>query len=409
MNATCNLDTRKITRPLPLRLVREVRGRALRRFVFGAGMGNLAALRKFRRRKKRGVFFPPIVFVSVTQRCNLSCRGCWATGAENPADIEPALLDQIVRESGAQGCRFFGILGGEPLLLPWLPDFFAAHASAYFQMFTNGRFLDEAVARKLAAAGNVSPLISVEGIGDSYATRRGDGGMYAAALDAIECCRKAGLVLGVATSVSASNFKDTVNPAFIDEMIARGAHYVWYYIYRPSGPNPGFDEALTDGQVRELRGFLVEQRRRVRSGVIIDTYWDQDGKALCPTATGISVHIAATGDVEPCPPVQCSDCRVSAQEDMAKTIGGSAMLKAFLTDIPRLSGGCVLMDNPQGLAAFAAHYGATDSSGRNRFFEELAQRPICTCHNHSGAPIPEPSWMYRLAKKTLFFGFGAYG
>ncbi|MCL1920598.1 MAG: radical SAM protein [Kiritimatiellaeota bacterium] len=406
---TSDLDMRRTARPLPLRLMREVRSNALRRFVFGAGVGNLLALRKFKRRKKHGKIFPPIVFVSATQRCNLSCRGCWATGAANPADISADLLDKIVRESRTQGCRFFGILGGEPLLLPWLPDFFAAHRNSYFQLFTNGRFLDDAVAQRLAAAGNVSPLISVEGVGPSYLARRDDSGMYAAALGAIECCRKAGLVQGVATSVSVSNFKDTVSPAFIDEMLARGAHYVWYYIYRPSGPNPGFEDILTDGHVRDLRRFLVEQRRRVRSGVIIDTYWDERGNALCPTAAGINVHIAATGDIEPCPPVQCSDCCVTMHGDTVAAVEGSAMLRAFQAEVPTVTDGCVLMDHPQALLRFAARHNAKDSSGRGSFFDELSQRPVCNCHNHSGDPIPEPTWMYRLAKKTLFFGFGAYG
>ncbi|MCL2103881.1 MAG: radical SAM protein [Kiritimatiellaeota bacterium] len=406
---TSAVDLRKVRRPLPLRLLREVRPRALRRFVFGAGMGNMLAFRAFRRRRKRGKIFPPVIFVSVTQRCNLSCKGCWATGVDTPVDMAPELLDKIVRASRTQGSRFVGILGGEPLLLPWLSDFFAAHPSSYFQLFTNGRFLDDAVAQKLSASANVSPVISIEGVGDSYVARRGDNEMSAAALGAMACCRNAGLVFGVATSVSASNFKDTVNAAFIDGMVARGAHYVWYYIYRPSGPNPGFEETLSDGQVRELRRFLVEQRRRVRSAAIIDTYWDQDGHACCPTAAGVSVHIAATGDVEPCPPLQCADCRVTPQSDTVATIEGSAMLKAFQSEMPKLTNGCVLMDHPQAFAAFAARHGATDSSGRNRFFDELAQRPVCGCHNHSGPPLPEPSWMYRLAKKTLFFGFGAYG
>ena len=406
---TSAVNLRKVRRPLPLRLLREVRGRALMRFIFGAGVGNLLAFRAFRRRRKRGRIFPPIVFASVTQRCNLRCKGCWATGAPDPVDMTPALLDKIVRESRTQGCRFFGILGGEPLLLPWLPDFFAAHRESYFQLYTNGRFLDDAVAQKLAAAGNVSPLISVEGVGDSYAARRGDGGMYAAALGAMDSCRRAGLVLGVATSVSASNFADTVRAAFIDEMVARGAHYVWYYIYRPSGPNPGFEEALNDDQVRELRRFLIAQRRRVRSAVIIDTYWDEDGRPCCPTAAGVSVHISAAGDVEPCPPLQCADCRVTPQADTVAAVEGSALLRAFQAEMPKLTNGCVLMDHPEAFAAFAARHGARDSSGRGTFFDELAQRPACGCHNHSGPPLPEPSWMYRLAKRTLFFGFGAYG
>ncbi len=383
--------------------------RLLWKFTVGAGLGNLLAIQRFERRKKAGCVFPPIVFVSVTQRCNLSCGGCWATGVERPVDMERALLEKIVREGAAQGCRFFGILGGEPLLVPWLLDFFDAHPSLYFQLFTNGRFLDDAVARRLRAAGNVSPLISVEGVDASYAARRGDGEMYGAALAALDCCRRHGLVTGVATSVSASNFSDVVQPAFVDGAARRGAHYVWYYIYRPSGPRPGFEEALDDGRVRELRRFLLEQRRRCQNVVIIDAYWDHEGRALCPAATGISHHISATGDVEPCPPVQCSDCRLGPADDIAARIERSPLLAAFRAEVPTWTRGCALMDHPAELAALASRCGAHDSSGRGRFFDELKARPPLGCHNHGGAPMPETTWAYRFAKKYWFFGFGAYG
>lgn len=389
--------------------MREVPPRLLFRFLLKAGLGNLLAIRRFEKRKRKGACFPPFVFVSVTQRCNLSCEGCWATGVDQPVDMDRALLDKIVSESAEQGCRFFGILGGEPLLVPWLPGFFDEHPSQYFQLFTNGRYLDNAVARRLRSAGNVSPLISVEGVGASYAARRGDNDMYAAALEAIACCRRQGLVTGVATSVSVANFSDVVTASFIDEMVSRGAHYVWYYIYRPSGPRPGFGEALSDSQVRDLRGFLLEQRKRCRAAVLIDAYWDHEGRALCPAATGISHHINARGEVEPCPPVQCSDCRLGISDDVALRIEGSSWLAAFRTQVPRWTRGCVLMDHPRELAELAVRCGAADSSGRGRFFEELARRPVLGCHNHEGAPMPETSWAYRYAKKHWFFGFGAYG
>jgi MoaA/NifB/PqqE/SkfB family radical SAM enzyme len=395
--------------PLPLRLLREIPPRLLWNFAVGAGLGNLLAIRRFERRKQRGVVFPPFVFVSATQRCNLVCKGCWATGVERPADMAPELLHTIVAESAAQGCRFFGILGGEPLLLPWLADFFDAHRGSYFQLFTNGQLLDETVAKRLRAAGNVSPLVSIEGGRDAYAARRGSGRAYGTALAALEHCRKQGLMTGVATSVSVSTYADVVTPAFIDEMVSRGAHYVWFYIYRPSGPEPCFEEALSDAQVRSLRRFLLEQRQRCKAVVIIDAYWDHEGNALCPAATGLSHHISALGDVEPCPPVQCADTRLSCGSAVAGAIEGSPLLKAFRAEVPGLTRGCVLMDHPKELAAMAARCGAYDSSGRSRFFEELAGRPVCGCHNHSGAPMPETSWAYRFAKRHCFFGFGAYG
>jgi MoaA/NifB/PqqE/SkfB family radical SAM enzyme len=394
---------------LPIRLMREVKPRVLWQFVIGAGMNNMLAFKKFKQRLNKGLRFPPIVFISVTQRCNLSCKGCWATGVEKPQDMNPALLDKIIRDCATQGVRFFGLLGGEPLLLPWLPAFMRQHPKAYFQLFTNGRFLTAELAQKLAEAGNVTPLISVEGVGASYQARRGQNDMYASALDALDHCSKAGLVTGVATSVSTSNFKDTACPEFIDEMVARGAHYVWYYIYRPSGPNPGFEEALTDQQVRDLRAFILEQRKRVTSAVIIDAYWDEEGRARCPAATGINLHINTTGDVEPCPPLQCSDCHIKVTDNLVSKVEQSALFRIFQSSVPQLTTGCVLMDHPKEFATMAAQCKAVDSSGRGRFFAELDSRPICTCHNHSGDPMPETTWFYRMMKKTLFLGFGSYG
>ena len=94
---------------------------------------------------------------------------------------------------------------------------------------------------------------------------------------------------------------------------------------------------------------------------------------------------------------------------MAATIEGSAFLKDFRAGVPALTRGCVLMDHPSELAEMASRCGAYDSSGRNRFFGELAGRPVCGCHNHAGDPMPETSWAYRFAKRHCFFGFGAYG
>jgi hypothetical protein len=225
----------------------------------------------------------------------------------------------------------------------------------------------------------------------------------------LDLCKQSGLVTGVAVSVSKSNFTDVVKSGFVDEMGKRGAHYLWFYIYRPSGQEPNFEDALDDAQVRQLRQFIVDQRKRCKSMVIVDAYWDQDGEAVCPGAMGVSHHINAMGDVEPCPPIQCSDCRLTVDGDVAEAISTSKMLELFREKIPELTRGCVLMDHPAELAQLAEDAGAIDSSGRDTFFEELAERRPMGCHNHSGEPIPEATLSYKIAKKYWFFGFGAYG
>lgn len=399
----------KKNRLLALRLLAEVKPRLLLKFIFGAGVGNMRAIRAFEKRKQRGIVFPPFVFVSITGRCNLACRGCWAIGAKKPVDMSKELLTHIVAASRQQGCRFFGILGGEPLLVDWLPGFFKENKSSYFQLFTNGHLLSEAVAAELVEAGNVSPLISIEGWNESYAERRGTGAGFEKALDALALCHRNGLVTGVAVSVSNSNFDDVVKGEFVDEIARHGAHYLWFYIYRPSGQDPNFADALDDQRVRQLREFIVLERQRCSSMVIVDAYWDHKGEALCPGAVGISHHINAMGDVELCPPVQCSDCRLTPTSDVVGEISGSTLLQDLRTEIPKFTRGCVLMDHPAKLAEWAHAANAIDSSGRDTFFQELSERSPMGCHNHSGDPIPETSFAYKLAKKYWFFGFGAYG
>ena len=396
-------------RSLAFRFLTEIKPRLLCKFVFGAGLGNMRAIRAFEKRKKRGACFPPFVFISITQRCNLKCRGCWAIGAENPVDMDRHLLDHIVDESRDEGCRFFGILGGEPLLVDWLPDFFRENRNSYFQLFTNGHLLTRRIATQLVESGNVSPLISIEGWDASYAERRGTDSGFEKALNALDLCREKGLITGVAVSVSNGNFDDVVKCAFVDEMVKRGAHYVWFYIYRPSGQDPNFDDALNDQKVRELRQFIVDERKRCKSAVIVDAYWDHKGEAVCPGAMGVSHHINAMGDVEPCPPIQCSDCRLTAECDVASKITESKLLHDFREKIPELTRGCVLMDHPAELQKLAHDCDAFDSSGRGTFYRELSERTPMGCHNHSGDPIPESTLSYKLAKKYWFFGFGAYG
>ncbi|MDA3925541.1 MAG: radical SAM/SPASM domain-containing protein [Kiritimatiellae bacterium] len=400
--------TNKKNKPLALRFLTGIKPRLLFKFVFGAGVGNMLAIRAFEKRKKRGVVFPPFVFVSITQRCNLKCRGCWAIGAENPVDMSREMLNHLVAGSRKQGCRFFGILGGEPLLIDWLPEFFKENRKSYFQLLTNGHLLTEEKAAQFAQAGNVSPLVSIEGWNQSYAERRGSGSGFEKALNALELCKTHGLITGVATSVSNGNFNDVVKSRFVEEMVSRGAHYVWFYIYRPSGQDPNFEDALNDDQVRELRQFMVDERKRCKSAVIVDSYWDEKGEAVCPGAMGVSHHINAMGDVEPCPPIQCSDCHLTVESDVAEAITGSKLLEDFREKIPELTRGCVLMDHPEELSQLAKAHGAIDSSGRGTFYKELAERTPMSCHDHSGDPIPETNLSYKLAKKYWFFGFGAY-
>ena len=69
------------------RFVTQVNCRVLWRAAIRCGLGNLLALHRFQRRLKKGVVFPPFLFISMTNRCNLRCTGCWVSTEAPPADL----------------------------------------------------------------------------------------------------------------------------------------------------------------------------------------------------------------------------------------------------------------------------------------------------------------------------------
>ena len=390
------------------RMMRETNPRLLMLFL-GKCMGNtLRAIRSFSRRAAEGDRFPAFIFISLTTACNLSCQGCWVTQTTPPVELAPDTVSALITAAKRRHSRFFGLMGGEPLLYHHLFDLLAQHRDCYFQVFTNGTLLTDSVAARFRALGNVTPLVSIEGLSAVSDVRRGGTDVYGRALAGIAACRRHGLVTGVASSVCASNFNEVVTVAFIHDMVHRGVQYLWYYIYRPAGANPTPELALSTAQVRALRTFIVEARTR-HPLVIVDAYWDHEGKALCPAATGISHHVNPWGDVEPCPPIQFACDRVDSDTDAVDVIAHSQFLHAAREAFARTSRGCILLENPAALATLVCAHGARDTSGRNTGLAELAALTPCPSHDMSGHEIPEKHWFYRFAKKHWFFGFGAYG
>ncbi len=360
------------------------------------------------RRRRRGVPGPPpFLFISLTNDCNLSCRGCWVTPTRPPTALPWDTLDRLIGDWQRQGAPVFGLLGGEPLLYPALEEVLARHPNAFFLVFTNGWLLDDRRAAAFRRLGNVTPLISFEGLGAAADERRGGAGVADRTWAAVDACRRHRLLTGVATSLCRTNLDDLASDRFLAELIRRGVHYVWYYLYRPVGPRPSPELALGAEDILCVRRFVVDARRRWPI-LIVDAYWDADGRPLCPAAAGLSHHIAPSGAIEPCPVIQFAVEDIGDGAGVPEKIAGSPFLAAARARLAEAGGGCILLKDPAALGEFLRSVGARDTSGRGTGYAELAAlrpRP-----DHAvGPPIPERHWMYRWAKRRAFWGMGAYG
>ncbi|MFV0376363.1 MAG: radical SAM/SPASM domain-containing protein [Mangrovibacterium sp.] len=392
-----------------LRVPVECSPKVVWKFMYNFGWRNLKNINRFEKRQARGEdFFPAFIMISVNESCNLSCSGCWVTTSGKQM-LSPQQIDGIISQGKSKGSYFFGILGGEPLLYKGLLEIMVKHSDCYFQLFTNGTLITESLAMQFKKMGNVTPLISIEGLKNESDSRRGRNDVFEKTLAGVRACKKAKLIIGAAASICKSNFQDLVNREHLERLANEGVHYFWYYIYRPVGPNPNPANALDETEILALRRFIVEQRKNAPL-LLIDTYWDDKGNAICPAATGMSHHIAPSGAVEFCPPIQLAreiiDGEASNLVDIFKQ---SDFLAQFRKMTAANSRGCIIMEDPERLVQFLEKYKAKDTSSRQTVLQEYLKMQPVAGHNLEGQEIPEENPLYRIMKKKYFFGFGAYG
>ncbi len=392
---------------LALRTLRTADRRCLAKFAWNFGVKGALSVEKFKRRIKRGDYFPPFLYVSIINSCNLRCQGCWVD-VEAPREmIGLDELNRLIGDAKAHGNSFFGILGGEPFMHPQLLDMLAAHPDSYFQLFTNGQFITEKVAERLRELGNATPLVSIEGREITSDVRRGKKDVFNKTMRGLDACLKARLLTGVATSVCQSNIGELLTEDWLRELIKRGVHYVWYHTYRPVGPKPNYELALRPDQLVRVRKFIVEMRAEVPIA-IIDAYYDHDGQALCPMATGISHHISPRGEIEPCPVIQFAVENVRDPRGVFATMRDSAFLRDFRQAAAQSTRGCIVLERPDLIRELALKHGARDSTARGTALAELESVTPRFSQWLPGEEVPEKHWMYRLAKKFWFHDFGAY-
>ena len=158
-----------------------------------------------------------------------------------------------------------------------------------------------------------------------------------------------------------------------------------------------------------MREFLVEQRMDAPL-FIIDTYWDDKGQAMCPAATGMSHHIAPSGAVEFCPPLQMA-CEMVNEDgsNIVEIFHSSEFLAAMRRMTAETSRGCILLENPQKMLQMLDEWKAVDTTSRQSVREEYAAMRVVAGHDMRGEEIPERSVVYKMLKKRYFFGFVAYG
>ena len=142
--------------------------------------------------------------IEPTMRCNLHCKGCYAANYSQEDELELEVIDRVLTEGKELGMYWVTLLGGEPFIRQDMWEMYKRHNDVFFQVFTNGTLIDKDVARKLAEAGNVLVVFSIEGFEEETDARRGKG-VYQKIMQTMDNLNEVGVTFGFSSTITSHN------------------------------------------------------------------------------------------------------------------------------------------------------------------------------------------------------------
>ena len=257
--------------------------------------------------KKLGFYPPRTLAISPTKKCNLACRGCYADSSPSrETKLSYPTFSRIVREMRELWNDYLVVIsGGEPLL--WedegktILDIAAENPQSYFLMYTNGTLIDRGMAARLEEVGNITPAVSVEGLGAETDDRRGKG-VFRKVISAFDNLHAEGVPFGISMTATRDNvhhiLEDDVIDFYFDEM---GAIYGWLFQYMPIGRKHTLDLMVTPDQ--RVAMYRRTMNLIVHRGIFITDFWNtgelSSGCISAGRPNGYA-YIDWSGNVLPC-------------------------------------------------------------------------------------------------------------
>ncbi len=197
---------------------------------------------------RRGMFYegkipstilPNGVYIEPTYACNRRCTGCYVEkgteqyALQNNKIIEPWLAQHVVDFANKHHVNYVTWLGGEPLL-PKVRDVVLETSEANpwinFNLCTNGDYLNEELADRIAKCTNLIPSISVDGFEKTNDSRRGKGSFEAGA-KAHGLLKERRLYFAYMSTLMPENWREVCSKEFIEMIVERGCFAAAYSLY----------------------------------------------------------------------------------------------------------------------------------------------------------------------------------
>jgi MoaA/NifB/PqqE/SkfB family radical SAM enzyme len=299
-----------------------------------------------------GFQVPPFLISSISNSCNLQCKGCYARKngiADNPGASTRATLTadqwkEIFEEAASIGINFSLLVGGEPMMRRDILEKVAEVKDMIFPVFTNGTLISPVTIDFFRKNLNMVPVISLEGDMLQTDSRRGKG-VYERVLRSMSMLQEDDIFFGVSITVTSENLHHVTSDDFVGNLNQLGCKLIFYVEYVPIEDDTAH-LALSEQQLEE-QDHINDHLRELFSGIIFLSFpGDEKYMEGCLAAGRGFFHIGPDGAAEPCPFSPFSDSNVV-------TLGLKGALKSplfrKLRDVRlvggEMGGGCTLYEH----------------------------------------------------------------
>ena len=365
-------------------------------FILNTNMIGWQTQEKYR--KKYNCNIPWAILLDPTSACNKHCVGCWAAEYGHKLNLSYEDICSIIDQGRELGTYLYIYTGGEPMVRKKdLIRLCEKYKDCVFLSFTNGSLIDEEFANDMLRVKNFVPAISVEGTKESHDGRRGEGS-FVEVERAMKLLKDKKLPFGISTCYTKANVDVVGSSEFLDDLIERGADFIWYFHYMPVGMDSTADLLPTP----EQREFMFNQIRKFRSEKSIFMMdFQNDGQYVggCIAGGRRYLHINANGDVDPCVFIHYSNCNIHKQTLLECL--RSPLFQAYHDNQPFNENHlrpCPMLENPERIVKLVKETGAhsTDPQAPESA-EHLTSKTVPYAENWK--PTAERLWSGEMAKK----------
>jgi len=327
-----------------IRLIAGSPSLALRGAAILRNQRKAAGIRK--QYEKEGIMIPAVMMISLTSRCNLSCKGCYqrAQHRATAPEMDAGQLGSIISQAEELGVSVIVFAGGEPLMRKdEILALAKSHPALLFAVFTNGLLIDEDLAGRIANTRNIVPMLSFEGFRQETDLRRG-GGVFDRLLATCSLLKEKGIFFGCSVTVTRINCSRVLDAAFTESMLAAGSRAFAFVEYVPV--EPGTEDLVVTPEQRSALNRCLAGFSDTYPAIFIGFPGNEAIYGGCLASGRGFIHVSPSGDLEPCPAAPFSDANLTQMP--LKEALRSGLLEKIRMEHGRLTetdGGCALWTN----------------------------------------------------------------